>query len=261
LAFDDKAMKPWAKVILGILGSLLLLFALCVATLWFMFAPENWSKRKARFETAEATGMTLVGAIQTYSVENGAPPENLQALVPQYLARIPDTGLRDYPAFEYEVFTNSKMSLAWYDLGSRGGKPIAGLWVYFEGKPEHAILALTLDQHERVVDARVDRMPQEYDKIDFNAEKWNQRDSRIEMAESLPNHVTLKGATLSELRSSLGEPTGTSTLRNAPWELRIKCSNGVVNWDVFFYWPTEEYPKQIYGGRTELIGRWAYVHE
>jgi hypothetical protein len=35
----------------------------------------------------------------------------------------------------------------------------------------------------------------------------------------------------------------------------------MLNWDVFFYWPTQDYPKTIYGGSTERIGQWAYVHE
>jgi hypothetical protein len=81
------------------------------------------------------------------------------------------------------------------------------------------------------------------------------------MVRSLSEHVPLKGATLSEVRLTLGEPTEISTLRNTPWELRIDCSNGILNWDIFFYWPTKDYPKYIYGGNTELIGEWAYVHE
>lgn len=148
-------MKPWVKIILGGLGSLLLAFVLLIATFWLLFAPENWGKRKARFEMVSSTGMVVVEAIQKYSVEHGAPPPNLQALVPQYLPFVPQTGLRDYPTFQYQVSANS----------------------------------------------------------------------------------------------------------NAPWEVRVECSSGFLNWDVFFYWPTEDYPKQIYGGSTELIGKWAYVHE
>jgi hypothetical protein len=48
---------------------------------------------------------------------------------------------------------------------------------------------------------------------------------------------------------------------NVPYELRVNCSIGVLNWDCFIYWPSESYPDNIYGGPTELINKWAYVHE
>ena len=37
--------------------------------------------------------------------------------------------------------------------------------------------------------------------------------------------------------------------------------NGIMDFDVFFYWPSETYPDAIYGGVVERIGDWAYVHE
>lgn len=45
------------------------------------------------------------------------------------------------------------------------------------------------------------------------------------------------------------------------WCLRLRCSRGFLNWDVFVYWPSEQYPTSMYGGRVERVGRWAYVHE
>ncbi len=45
------------------------------------------------------------------------------------------------------------------------------------------------------------------------------------------------------------------------WELSVQCPQGILNWDVFFYWPSKKYPHEIYGGYTERIGDWAYVHE
>jgi hypothetical protein len=47
----------------------------------------------------------------------------------------------------------------------------------------------------------------------------------------------------------------------APWELRVPCSTGFINWDVFFYWPGKQYPERAYGGTIERIRDWAYVHE
>jgi hypothetical protein len=45
------------------------------------------------------------------------------------------------------------------------------------------------------------------------------------------------------------------------WELTIRCTWGFVSFDTFFYWPSQDYPQQIYGGWVERIGTWAYVHE
>lgn len=45
------------------------------------------------------------------------------------------------------------------------------------------------------------------------------------------------------------------------WSLWIDCSIGILNFDTFFYWPTEEYPTFGYSGRIEPMGSWAYVHE
>ena len=42
--------------------------------------------------------------------------------------------------------------------------------------------------------------------------------------------------------------------------LRINCPRSLTERDILFYWPGESYPEQIYGGNTELIGKWLYVH-
>ena len=44
------------------------------------------------------------------------------------------------------------------------------------------------------------------------------------------------------------------------YELKVYCSYG-MSFDSFFYWPQKDYPRYIYGGYTERIGDWAYVHE
>ena len=46
-----------------------------------------------------------------------------------------------------------------------------------------------------------------------------------------------------------------------PYQLMVHCSSGFLNFDSFFYWPSQDYPEAIYGGSTERIGKWAYVHE
>jgi len=49
-------------------------------------------------------------------------------------------------------------------------------------------------------------------------------------------------------------------VHGTPWELRINCPTGLLNHDSFVYWPTGEYPEHLYGGFTESVGRWVYVH-
>jgi hypothetical protein len=45
------------------------------------------------------------------------------------------------------------------------------------------------------------------------------------------------------------------------WVLVADVSTGILNWDLFYYAPSESYPRSIQGGWVERIGRWAYVHE
>jgi hypothetical protein len=46
-----------------------------------------------------------------------------------------------------------------------------------------------------------------------------------------------------------------------PWVLFVETSRGLLNWDMFIYFPMQKYPATGYGGSLELIGEWAYVHE
>ena len=226
-----------------------------------MFCLEPWTIRKARFNRAAKQAAPLLAAINQYASDKGRPPLSLSDLVPHYVRKIPSTGLREYPQFQYYFFTNSQASIIWYDLGSRHHKPATGLWVYPDGDPDHAILAFILDKSNRVVDARVDRMPEVTNRTNFDAEFWRANTNRLEMVRALPERHETKGASLAELTKLLGPPDGKRMLRDSPWELRIECSWGMLNWDVFFYWPTTNYPNYIYGGDTERIGDWAYVHE
>ncbi len=47
---------------------------------------------------------------------------------------------------------------------------------------------------------------------------------------------------------------------NASYELKVNLYR-MFAWDCFFYWSSEDYPDLIYGGNTEIINNWAYVHE
>ena len=46
-----------------------------------------------------------------------------------------------------------------------------------------------------------------------------------------------------------------------PWVIYLYCSSGVLNWDMFLYFPLQNYPDEGYGGTLERLGDWAYVHE
>jgi len=46
-----------------------------------------------------------------------------------------------------------------------------------------------------------------------------------------------------------------------PWVLYVPTSRGMINWDMFMYFPLQNYPEEGYGGRLVKIGQWAYVHE
>ncbi|MDH3593241.1 MAG: hypothetical protein OEM93_00175 [Rhodospirillales bacterium] len=64
-----------------------------------------------------------------------------------------------------------------------------------------------------------------------------------------------------EIADDYGQSSGRRVARVSRWELRVHCPIGFLNWDVFFYWPTQDYPDGIYGGAIERIADWAYVHE
>lgn len=219
-----------------------------------------WMARYWGFERASHRADLLIEAIEHYQQEHGKPPEKLAELLPHYIKAIPATGLPAYPAFKYERLSG-RQTLAFWDLGSRHGEPMSGLWVYPDGDADHAIMAATLDERSKVLDARVDRMPKRVAEVRFDKAKWGSGINRMEMVRSFAKSYPLKGRSLGELTSLLGTPTGKRSLVDSDWELRIECSNGPLNWDVFYFWPTQRYPEHSHGGYVVKVGKWAYVHE
>jgi hypothetical protein len=58
--------------------------------------------------------------------------------------------------------------------------------------------------------------------------------------------------------------TGTNSMakyHGNEWALDAPVSSGIINWDRFMYFPNKNYPDRGYGGNTERIRDWAYVHE
>ena len=45
------------------------------------------------------------------------------------------------------------------------------------------------------------------------------------------------------------------------WCLVVQTPLGGLNWDIFIYLPSQDYPEYGYGGYLEKVGDWAYVHE
>jgi hypothetical protein len=45
------------------------------------------------------------------------------------------------------------------------------------------------------------------------------------------------------------------------WCLVVETPSGAGNWDIFMYFPSQDYPEHGYGGYLEKVGDWAYVHE
>ncbi len=222
---------------------------------------ETWSMRKARFLNAAERAEPLIEAIGQYTRSSGHPPNKLGALLPEFMDKIPATGLKEYKRFKYSPLEDRQAWIIWYDLGSRHGEPIAKQGAFSDGKPGHAILVFTLNQDNKVVNAQTGRMPKKDEAIDFDPEKWNAKTDRIEMVPTLADHYRIAGMPASVLELLFGTPDGSRSLRATPWELRINSPRGILNRDLFFYWPTGNYPPHIYGGDTELFGGWAYVHD
>lgn len=49
----------------------------------------------------------LVDAVRAYEEKHGRPPDSLEALVPEFIASVPVTGMKAYPKYEYSVVTNA----------------------------------------------------------------------------------------------------------------------------------------------------------
>lgn len=223
-------------------------------------AAQDWEKRKARFQEAAARAEPLVLAINAYTSDIGHSPAAFDDVVPRYLGELPATGLEGCNSFEYRSLTHKRGSIVWYDLGSRQGRPYAGQSRYSEGNPGHAILVFSLDAKGKITSALIERMPKGRELEEFEPARWKEAEDRIGMALALSETYRLHGMPRDVFEPLLGSPDGSRVVQGAAWELRINCPTGLLNHDIFVYWPTQEYPQHLYGGRAELIDGWAYVH-
>jgi len=247
--------------------SLLVLSALVIAVAGVvcLVIPERdtaqgWATRKTRFQEAAVRAEPLILAVTAYTSTVGYPPKALVDIIPEYMEKLPATGLQECNSFEYRLLTHKQGSIVWYDLGSRQGQPYFGQSRYGDGDPDHAILVFDLDSTQKITSALIDRMPKGREPEDFEPERWKAGGNRIEMALGLSETYRLHGMPRDMFEPLLGPPDGTRLVHGTPWELRINCPTGLLNHDAFVYWPTEKYPQRLYGGNTESIGGWVYVH-
>lgn len=66
-------------------------------------------------------------------------------------------------------------------------------------------------------------------------------------------------------RNSGGDPKRIQQYREVQnsggYEVSVDMSSGILNWDVFIYWPSKNYPSEMRGGQAQRIGDWVYVHD
>jgi len=243
-----------------------LALAAAIAGILFLFwsgydSQESWIDRNTRLQTAAEEAQLVIDAIGQYVQFKGKPPENLEALIPNHIRWIPEPGISECGGFKYLNFGQGIISVVWYDLGPHSGKPVSRLQSSVDGDPGHAILLITLNPDGAVIDARFERMPKNAGKLEFDPEQWRNGSNRMQMALQLPDYANLMRMPRSDLEKILGPPEGSRILRDTPWELRIICPKGLTERELFIYWPTGKYPDEIYGGTTEPVGGWVYIHK
>jgi hypothetical protein len=86
--------------------------ALCSATYLVAFIislPIGEKIRMRGFHRLAERSKPLVDAVRAYEDKHGRPPASLEALVPEFIASIPSTGMKAYPKYEYSVVTNANV--------------------------------------------------------------------------------------------------------------------------------------------------------
>jgi hypothetical protein len=71
------------------------------------------SIRMRAFARLAERSKPLIAAIRAYDQKHGRPPESLAALVPDFLPKVPATGIRAYPEYLYKVPTNNYEGNPW----------------------------------------------------------------------------------------------------------------------------------------------------
>lgn len=249
--------------------------ALIVCTLWIglAFVGERffWMARYWGLERASHRAEPLIKAIESYAKDHGRAPKDLLLLVPDYISAIPTTGLPAEPTFKYKQFFDHDTLLVW-DLGPVKGVSAGGPWKYPNDLPTHAILALVSWGPGKIIDARVERLPEKIADIPFDSRKWMVGLNRKNMVKNLMRYHPLtgqyfdaagltdwKGRYISDLKSILGSPDRIRSLHPLDWQLHIGYGSFNGNGkDTFFYSSDQRYPKS--DRENHRIGNWSYFH-
>ena len=83
----------------------------------------------------------------------------------------------------------------------------------------------------------------------------------VDLQELVPQYIAEIPKTGMPAYPTYRYSTGTNRWDGNPWVLYVNCTSGGINFDMFLYFPLQNYPRMGYGGSLERIGRWAYVHE
>lgn len=72
-----------------------------VTVLGFWILPKGDHYRIRAMKNVAQNGQQIINAIKDYETKYGHPPKALTDLVPEYLSKIPSTGLKGHPDFDY----------------------------------------------------------------------------------------------------------------------------------------------------------------
>ncbi len=82
-------------------GAAMIIGSLIVGGLMFSAGPVAERIERQRWSAMTERAQPLIAAIDAYETKYQKPPESLDALVPEFLPEIPDTGFAVSPKFEY----------------------------------------------------------------------------------------------------------------------------------------------------------------
>lgn len=105
LLVEMAKFRRWERAIAG-LGALGVIFGTlpCIG-------PMLDASSRHGVTVISRNGAPLISALRAYQRDHGRYPERLSALVPDYLPRIPTTGLAAFPKFEYGCVEGKEFSL------------------------------------------------------------------------------------------------------------------------------------------------------
>jgi hypothetical protein len=106
---------------------------LCL-TIGFSALRLLWPIRRAAFEKLAERSAPLVAAIHSFHQANGRPPKGLEELVPQFIDRVPTTGMPAYPHYCYSGGDQSNRweGNAWVVyVNTSSGFPNFDMFMYF----------------------------------------------------------------------------------------------------------------------------------